>query len=683
MQRLGARRLLLPCPRSLRDGAPSPPRPAFSPGDRLLHGCAGIFPGSGAARSIRDGSPLPLRTIFSSQNRRLHCCGRVFPCAGAARLLVPQIFPTVSSTPWRIQKRFMGGAKKSMARARKNFAKKVRKQIRAKQLSQRPKIAALDVHLRRETRMRMVWNVKLILASRDGHVIPSTEFTRLARDLGFPKAKLFADFVNSFPGVFKISSDQEDRRVRWLEFTEKAELLIDQEEKVMREYHEPLIVRNLRKILMMVPAHRVLLTKLSHIRSSLWMPDNFKTAILPKYPQYFTVTGAYLELAAYDKALAVTTRELNQRMKGGGKAGDRDKYSFRICVEPHTVLHRSILKRILSFQRLPFPSPYEAVAELDLRSMEGQKRVVAIFHEFLSLTVEKKAYVDHVGFFTRDLGLPQKLEDMLCRFPHIFYVSMRGDRHVVFLKEYYRKGQLIEKHPLFTIKQEFGRLMDFRVFRESRPREVRGICAESFVAPRQPVSETGWSFPFPPAPQGCALQTRQGDVSQAKVAEVVEAATVVDPVKGANAPLTNGANPRSRAVILKKLGLFSDDEKSDEEGRQSVAPATAVEDRVPDSEIFLQLGFDDEDESPKDVSVTPGKQPSLGAKLGFCSDDENSDDERRQVSIGGGGGGDSWSWKALQPSPQEEPPLERKRKKRVSKPFWEKKPFDGFNDPFF
>ncbi|KAG5133948.1 hypothetical protein JHK82_025136 [Glycine max] len=87
----------------------------------------------------------------------------------------------------------------------------------------------------------------------------------------------------------------------------------------------------------------------------------------------------------------------------------------------------------------------------NLRSMEAQKRMekraIATIHELLSLTVEKKITLERIAHFRMAKNLPKKLKDFLLQHQGIFYVSTRGNQgklYTVFLREAYRKGELIE-----------------------------------------------------------------------------------------------------------------------------------------------------------------------------------------------------------------------------------------------
>ncbi|VVA38611.1 PREDICTED: ROOT PRIMORDIUM DEFECTIVE, partial [Prunus dulcis] len=71
-----------------------------------------------------------------------------------------------------------------------------------------------------------------------------------------------------------------------------------------------------------------------------------------------------------------------------------------------------------------------------------EKRAVAVIHELLSLTVEKKISLEKIAHFRMAMNLPNKLKEFLLQHQGIFYISTRGNHgklHTVFLREAYMK----------------------------------------------------------------------------------------------------------------------------------------------------------------------------------------------------------------------------------------------------
>ncbi|KAK2659077.1 hypothetical protein Ddye_005610 [Dipteronia dyeriana] len=76
---------------------------------------------------------------------------------------------------------------------------------------------------------------------------------------------------------------------------------------------EPILVKNLRKLLMMPVECRLPLEKIEFIESELGLPRDFKKTLIPKYPEFFSVKDfngkAYLQLENWDSSLAAVASE--------------------------------------------------------------------------------------------------------------------------------------------------------------------------------------------------------------------------------------------------------------------------------------------------------------------------------------------------------------------------------------
>ncbi|XP_047957080.1 protein ROOT PRIMORDIUM DEFECTIVE 1-like [Salvia hispanica] len=118
------------------------------------------------------------------------------------------------------------------------------------------------------------------------------------------------------------------------------------------------------------------------------------------------------------------------------------------------------------WQRLPYWSPYEDVSGYDMRSLEAQrrmeKRAVAMIHELLTLTGEKKMTLERIARFRMMMDLPKKLKEFVLQHQGIFYLSTRGNHvklHTVFLKDAYRKGELVEPNELYLARRKLAELV--------------------------------------------------------------------------------------------------------------------------------------------------------------------------------------------------------------------------------
>ncbi|KAI4317925.1 hypothetical protein L6164_025751 [Bauhinia variegata] len=104
---------------------------------------------------------------------------------------------------------------------------------------------------------------------------------------------------------------------------------------------------------------------------------------------------------------------------------------------------------------MEFPSPYLNARRFDIADPKSRKRVVAVLHELLSLTMEKRMTSAQLDAFHAEYFLPSKL--LLCLIKHhgIFYLTNKGVRSTVFLKEAYLGSNLVDKCPLLQLNEKF------------------------------------------------------------------------------------------------------------------------------------------------------------------------------------------------------------------------------------
>lgn len=247
--------------------------------------------------------------------------------------------------------------------------------------------------------------------------------------------------------------------------TEKAEN-IAAEEAEAKQQMEPIVVKNLRKLLMLSVDCRLPLESIFFIEYELGLPIDFKNSLIPKYPEFFSVKDvhgrAYLELQNWDSSLAVTARE--DRLEPGGyskkarisKDGNfAGPFAFQLRFPAGFRPNMSYLEELEKWQKMEFPSPYLNARRFDIADPKARKRVVGVLHELLSLTMEKRLTSAQLDAFHAELRLPAKL--LLCLIKHhgMFYLTNKGAKSTVILKEAYDGSSLIEKCPLLLFRDKF------------------------------------------------------------------------------------------------------------------------------------------------------------------------------------------------------------------------------------
>ncbi|KAE8663270.1 Protein ROOT PRIMORDIUM DEFECTIVE 1 [Hibiscus syriacus] len=330
-----------------------------------------------------------------------------------------------------------------------------------------------DNYMEIEKKNRKVLKFQSLIISQPSQTLPTSRFDSLARRLGLGfKENEAAAYLLKFPHVFEIY-EHPVLRILFCRLTRKALLQMEQEKEALNA-QIPDAVTRLRKLLMMSNTGRLRLEHIRIARKEFGLPDDFEFSVILKYPEFFRLFDAretrnkYIEIVERDPKLAVcaieNVREREYREKG--LDAEDTRFSFIVNFPPGFKIGKYYRIAVWKWQRVPYWSPYEDVSGYDLRSLEAQKRMekraVATIHELLSLTVEKKISLERIAHFRMAMNLPKKLKDFLLQHQGIFYVSTRGNYgklHTVFLREAYRKGELIEPNDLYFARRKLGELI--------------------------------------------------------------------------------------------------------------------------------------------------------------------------------------------------------------------------------
>nr|XP_043633391.1 protein WHAT'S THIS FACTOR 1 homolog, chloroplastic [Erigeron canadensis] len=336
----------------------------------------------------------------------------------------------------------------------------------------RRKELPFDNVIQRDKKLKLVLSIRKILVSQPNRVMQLRDLGRFRRALGLQKRRRFIAMLRKFPGVFEI--EEEGAFSLRFKLTPEAERLYLEEMKVRNEMEDLLVVK-LRKLLMMSLDKRILIEKIAHLKNDLGLPLEFRDTICQRYPQYFRVVrterGPALELTHWDPELAVSFAELEEEDKIAREAEKRDLIIDRpprfnrVKLPKGLQLTKGEMRRISQFRDMPFISPYSDFSELKPGTPEKEKHACAVVHEMLSLMVEKRTLVDHLTHFREEFRFSQQLRGMLIRHPDMFYVSLKGDRDSVFLRDAYRDSQLVDKNRLLIIKEKLRALVSVQRFR--------------------------------------------------------------------------------------------------------------------------------------------------------------------------------------------------------------------------
>ncbi|CAK9223375.1 unnamed protein product, partial [Sphagnum troendelagicum] len=338
-----------------------------------------------------------------------------------------------------------------------------------------------DNIIEREKKLKIVLRIKdILLKQQPEWSMTLLELGKNRDDIGLPGKKRFIAFLKTFPAIFQVVELREPGLLPWFHLTPEAEAICRQECTIREQMQDELIVK-LRKLLMMSSTRKLSLAKIAHIAKDLGLPADFRKGLVYEYPQYFRVVknpdtfpgceeDPLLELVEWSEQLAVTAadKKLQQCMQ---ESSSEVMARLEIRLPKRYRLSNKDKWVVYKFHELEAPTPYEDASKLHPASAEAEKRAVLTVQEVLSLTLEKRILVDHLTHFRKEFKFSNQLRGMIIRHPEHFYVSRKGARDTVFLRDEFEgmhvPGQrqdcvLRDKHPLVLVKEKFATLMQVK-----------------------------------------------------------------------------------------------------------------------------------------------------------------------------------------------------------------------------
>lgn len=276
-------------------------------------------------------------------------------------------------------------------------------------------------------------------------------------------------FLRRYPTLFHEFPHSRYPSLPCFKLTDIA-VTLDQQEQLVYENDELGIVERLCKLLMMMKSKAAPLQSIYSLKWDLGLPDNFENSISWKYPGNFRVLKGdnglpVLSLEQWREEFAVSALQKSGE-NNSGLGNDYREFkkgqtglAFAMSFPKGYGYQRKVKAWMDEFQKLPYISPYEDSTRLDPKSELMEKRIVGLLHEFLSLTIHKKTKRNYLRSLREELNLPHRFTRIFTRYPGIFYLSLKCKTTTVTLKEGYRKGKLLNPHPLIRIRDKFYHVM--------------------------------------------------------------------------------------------------------------------------------------------------------------------------------------------------------------------------------
>ncbi|KAF6151757.1 hypothetical protein GIB67_010331 [Kingdonia uniflora] len=276
-------------------------------------------------------------------------------------------------------------------------------------------------------------------------------------------------FLRKFPRIFNVFYDS-DKSQPCCKLTDLAVEIARQESEATKT-GIPIVVDRLVRLLSMSGSRSIPVRAVFKVWRELGLPDDFEDSVILQNPELFTIrtnpnerNTHILELVDKDCKFRFLSEVENWREKEcqkweGDCEFDRSKirFAFKHGYPPGMRLSKGFRTKVKEWQSLPYLGPYEVIGK-KRKSKEGikklEKRAVGIAHEFLSLTTEKMIEVEKISHFRKLFGIDLNIRDLFLDHPGIFYLSTKGYRHMVFLRESYERGCLINPNPVYDIRRK-------------------------------------------------------------------------------------------------------------------------------------------------------------------------------------------------------------------------------------
>ncbi|PIA53105.1 hypothetical protein AQUCO_00900016v1 [Aquilegia coerulea] len=309
------------------------------------------------------------------------------------------------------------------------------------------------------------------LSSAPTYSLPIYHLSSIRPHLGLPQLLKLSTFLRRYPTLFHEYPlpNVNGGTVPCFQLTNQALHLHHQELHILHNSESDLVHR-LQKLLMLTHDRTLPLQTIDQFKWDMGLPYHYQQTLIPRYPHLFSFVSLpddriALKLIYWDERLAISHLQ-NQIVQENNK--DVQHLPFPIGFTRGFGLKKKCIKWLEEWQRLPYTSPYADASHLDSRTDVSEKRIVGVFHELLNLTIHKMTQRKNMSNLRKPLGLPQKFTKVFGRHPGIFYISQKCSTQTIVLREAYDHQDLLDKHPLVGIRQQYASMMKIGFQNRSR-----------------------------------------------------------------------------------------------------------------------------------------------------------------------------------------------------------------------
>ncbi|XP_004504151.1 protein WHAT'S THIS FACTOR 9, mitochondrial [Cicer arietinum] len=313
-----------------------------------------------------------------------------------------------------------------------------------------------------------------IIYSSPERCLPIYCLARHRGQLGLPDDLKLATFIRRYPNVFVESFflDSGGSPVPCFSLSHDALKLHHEEVNILQQNSFEFRDR-LCRLLMLTRDWILPLQTIDQLKWDLGLPYDYQHSFVVNYPERFSLfrlpdDRVGLKMLFWDHKLAISELEKNAYLQQQKEDIKNGTLAFPVSFTRGFGMKRKSMEWLKEWQKLPYTSPYTDASHLDIRTDVSEKRIVGVFHELLHLTLHKQTERKNVSNLRKPLALPQKFTKAFERHPGIFYISKKNDIQTVVLREAYNGRELVQKHPLVKIREEFASLLKNGILDRSR-----------------------------------------------------------------------------------------------------------------------------------------------------------------------------------------------------------------------
>ncbi|XP_062112259.1 protein WHAT'S THIS FACTOR 9, mitochondrial [Humulus lupulus] len=336
----------------------------------------------------------------------------------------------------------------------------------------------LDHAVEREKNLIPMIKLKNLIKLEPSKSLPASIIAEKRDSLKIPIRPI--EFVRKYPAIFQEFLPGGTGFQPHIRLTPEV-LDIDVEEQFMyqSESYKQQVADRLLKLLMLCRTNKLPLTLVERLKWDLGLPQDYQRSLIPEFPDYFRIgvskdcsSGPFLELVCWISEMGTSVMEKKVMSCNSGYSKGMP-IAFPMHLSRGFEMDKKMKKWEDDWQKLPYVSPYENATHLPPKDDDSDKWAVAVLHEFLHVLVPKKTERDNVLCFGGYLGIRSRFKRALLYHPGIFYMSSKNETYTVVLKEGYKRGLLIENHPLMNMRSKYIHLMN-TLKEDSKPINVPG-----------------------------------------------------------------------------------------------------------------------------------------------------------------------------------------------------------------